>query len=102
MLNALLLFAPLTKEFVKENVYGDFIAKYRKKDQPVAIGCIVVFFITGFFLMLLNEHYMGIGDVFTNSWSIVLFVKHLLFLAMVGLGVYQGTRVMPNLAKAGK
>jgi uncharacterized membrane protein len=31
MLNALLLFAPLTKEFVKENVYGDFIAKYRKK-----------------------------------------------------------------------
>ena len=52
--------------------------------------------------MLFNEQYKGIGDVFVNNWSIILFVKHLLILAMVGLGVYQGTRVMPNLAKAGK
>jgi uncharacterized membrane protein len=102
MFNALLLFAPLTKKYVKENVYGDFIAEYRRRDQPVAIGCIVIFLITGYFLMTLNEQYKGIGDIFANSWSIILFVKHLLFLAMIGLGVYQGKRVMPNLAQAGK
>jgi hypothetical protein len=84
------------------NVYGDFIAEYRRREQPVAISCIVIFFITGYFLMLLNEQYKGIGAIFANNWSIILFVKHLLVLAIVGLGVYQGTRVMPNLAKASK
>ena len=52
--------------------------------------------------MLLNENYKGIGDILANSWSLVLFAKHILVLAMVGLGIYQGSRVIPNLAAASK
>ena len=52
--------------------------------------------------MVLNENYKGIGDILANSWSLVLFTKHILVLAMVGLGIYQGSRVMPNLAEASR
>lgn len=102
MFSALLLFSPLANKYVKKSDYGDFTAEYRRRDQPVSLSCIGVFIITGIFLTLLNEQYQGFGDVFANSWSVVLFVKHLLVLAMIGLGVYQGTRVMPRLAEAGR
>ena len=102
MVNALILFGPLASKHVNQNSYGDFIADYRRRDRPVALGCIAIFLITGLFLTLLNEQYTGLGQVFSNSWSAVLFAKHILVLAMIVLGIYQGTRVMPKLAEAAK
>jgi uncharacterized membrane protein len=102
MVNALILFGPLSRKYIGRANYGDFIAEYRKRDTPVSLGSIAVFFITGFFLMFLNEHYEGIGNIFANSWTTVLFVKHILILAMVGLGVYQGRKVMPELARVSR
>jgi uncharacterized membrane protein len=102
MVNSLLLFEPLTSKYIDKSRYGEFIAEYRAKDKPVAISCIVVFIITGLVLTLLDEQYQGFGNVFANSWSTTLLIKHILVLAMIVLGVYQGSRVMPGLAKAGK
>ena len=102
MVNALLLFTPLISKYVDKSRYGEFIAEYRAKDSPVAISCIVVFIITGIVLTLLDEQYQGFGNVLANSWSTTLLIKHVLVLAMIGLGVYQGSRVMPGLAEAGK
>jgi uncharacterized membrane protein len=102
MFNSLLLFSPLASTYVHKDVYGDFIAEYRRRDQPVALSCIAIFIITGIILMLLDTEYEGIGNIFVNTWSIMLFIKHLLVLAMIGLGVYQGKKVMPGLAVAAK
>jgi uncharacterized membrane protein len=102
MFNSLLLFSPLSSTYVHKDVYGDFIAEYRRRDQPVALSCIAIFIITGIILMLLDTEYEGIGNIFANNWSIMLFIKHLLVLAMIGLGVYQGARVMPRLALVAK
>jgi uncharacterized membrane protein len=102
MVNSLLLFGPLTSKYVSKSRYGEFIAEYRAKDQPVAISCIAIFIITGLVLTLLDEQYQGFGNVFANSWTTTLLIKHILVLAMIVLGVYTGTRVMPSLAKAGK
>lgn len=102
MANALLLFGPLSRKYVNIDVYGDFVAEYRNKDRPVALSCILVFIVTGIVMTLLNEQYQGFGNILANSWSILLFVKHVFVVMMIGLGVYQGSRVMPGLAKAGK
>ena len=102
MANALLLFGPLSTKYVSQTRYGDFIAEYRSRDAPVAIGCIAVFVITGLILTLLDEQYTGFGNIFANNWSTVLFIKHVFVLAMIGLGIYQGSRVMPGLGEAWK
>jgi uncharacterized membrane protein len=102
MVNSLLLFEPLTSKYVSQSRYGEFIAEYRAIDSPVAISCIVVFIITGLVLTLLDEQYQGFGNVLANSWSTTLLIKHILVLAMIILGVYMGSGVMPGLAKAGK
>jgi uncharacterized membrane protein len=100
MINSVILFTPLACKYVKETEYGNFIAEYRRRDQPVALSCIAVFILTGIGLTLLDEYYEGIGNVFANTWSVVLFVKHILVLAMIGIGVYIGSQIMPKLAKA--
>jgi uncharacterized membrane protein len=102
MVNSLILFGPLASKYVSKSHYGEFIAAYRAKDRPVSIICIVIFIITGLVLTLLNEQYQGFGNVLANSWSTTLLIKHILVLAMIGLGLYIGTRVMPDLAEAGK
>lgn len=46
-----------------------------------------VFLLTGFYLMLVDANYMGIGK-FNNPWSILMLVKHLLILGMIGIGFW--------------
>lgn len=46
-----------------------------------------IFLLTGFYLMLVDANYMGIGK-FNNPWSILMLVKHLLILGMIGIGFW--------------
>ena len=100
IVNSVILFGPLSKKYISESVYGDFLADYRRRDQPIAISAIAVFFVTGLGLMLLNAQYQGFGNPFANSWSAVVFAKHIIVLIMVGLGVFMGTAIMPKLAES--
>lgn len=38
--------------------------------------------------MLINKHYLGLGNFFGNSWSILIGIKHVLVLAFLALAVY--------------
>ena len=100
IVNSFILFTPLSKRYVPESSYGDFLANYRRRDQPIALSTIATFFVTGLGLMLLDPEYQGLGSIFANSWSIMVFAKHVIVLVMVGLGIYMGTAIMPRLAKA--
>jgi len=100
MANSAILFTPLSKKYVSKSTYGDFLADYRRRDKPTALTAIVVFFATGLGLMLLSPQYQGLGNIFANSWSTIVFAKHIIVLVMVGLGVYMGSAIMPKLASA--
>ncbi len=50
-------------------------------------GSLVVFGVTGIYLMLVSPHYLGVGK-FVNAWSILMLIKHILVLVMIGLGSY--------------
>ena len=44
--------------------------------------------ITGMHLMWVDPDYLGFGNFFGNTWSIIVSVKHLLVAGMVGLGFW--------------
>jgi len=67
----------LFKKYVPESACGDFLAEYRRRDQPIALSAIAVFFATGLGLMLLDAQYRGLGSIFANSWSTLTFAKHM-------------------------
>jgi hypothetical protein len=50
-------------------------------------GSLIVFMITGTQLMLIDTGYLGFMD-FGNFWGIVMLIKHVLVLAMIGLGFW--------------
>ncbi len=55
-------------------------------------GSVLIFIVTGVYLMLVNKQYVGIGR-FDNTWSTVLLIKHIVVLVMIGIGA--ATQVGP-------
>ena len=50
-------------------------------------GSILVFFVTGVHLMLVDPNYLGIGN-FSNPWAMLMLAKHIVILVMIGLGLW--------------
>ncbi len=48
---------------------------------------LVVFLITGIHLLLINTSYQGVGN-FSNAWSLVMLVKHVVVFVFFVLGFY--------------
>ena len=48
---------------------------------------LLVFLVTGVYLMFVDPNYLGIGN-FGNPWSILMLVKHLLVLGMIAIGFW--------------
>jgi len=47
----------------------------------------LVFAITGVYLMFVDSNYLGIGK-FNNFWSVMMLIKHLLLVGMIGMGFW--------------
>ena len=68
-------------------------------DHPAALSAIskrsrwwmyaslLVFILTGVYLMFVDPSYLGIGN-FNNFWSVMMLVKHLLIVGMIGMGFW--------------
>jgi hypothetical protein len=50
-------------------------------------GSMLVFFITGVHLMLVDPNYLGIGN-FSDPWALSMLIKHIVILVMIGLGLW--------------
>ncbi len=81
---------------------GAFLSEISKRSRLWVYTSLVIFFITGFYLMLVNPFYLGIGK-FNNPWSILMLVKHLVVLAMIAAGFYYNAivRVGPRVRTDG-
>jgi hypothetical protein len=80
---------------------GTFLSQISRRSRPWLYVSLVIFMITGIYLMFVNPNYLGIGN-FGNLWSVMMLVKHLLIVGMIGLGFwYNGfLRVGPMMASS--
>ena len=83
----------------KAEVAGPILSGVSKRSRPWMYASLIVFTITGIYLMLVDPSYLGIGK-FTNLWSIAMLVKHILIVAMIGLGFFYNAilRVGPMMS----
>ena len=84
---------------VLEKGGGMFLSQISKRSRPWMYGSLVIFMVTGIYLMFADPNYLGVGD-FGNFWSIMMLVKHLLVVGMIGLGFWFNAflRVGPMMA----
>jgi uncharacterized membrane protein len=84
---------------VLEKSDGMFLSQISKRSRPWMYGALVIFMVTGIYLMFADPNYLGVGD-FGNFWSVMMLVKHLLVVGMIGLGFWFNAflRVGPMMA----
>lgn len=68
---------------------GDALARsigvLGRRSRPLVITTIIVFLVTGTYLLVSSGRYDGIGNLVASTWTVMLTVKHLLVLLMLVL-----------------
>jgi uncharacterized membrane protein len=54
---------------------------------PLVLLSVVLFFMTGSYLLIANSHYAGLGDFLANTWTTLMLLKHLVVVGLIVLGV---------------
>lgn len=80
-----LIFLPVLARQLSPDALRGLLEHISARLKPYFAGSVLIFLVTGTHLMLVNDAYMGLGDIFANSWSILIVVKHVLVLAFLAL-----------------
>jgi len=78
---------------------GTALSEISKRSRPWLYTSLVIFMLTGIYLMLIDPNYLGVGN-FSNPWALMMLVKHLIVVAMLALGFWFNgiLRVGPMMA----
>jgi uncharacterized membrane protein len=83
----------------KAEIAGPILSDISKRSRFWMYASLLVFAVTGIYLTLVDRNYLGLGD-FGNPWAIAMLVKHILIVAMIGLGFFYNAilRVGPMMS----
>ena len=81
-----LIYLPAFRE-QKSEVAGPILSAVSKRSRVWMYSSLLIFMVTGIYLMFVDPNYLGIGD-FGNFWSIAMLVKHILIVAMIAMGFF--------------
>jgi len=78
---------------------GITLSEISKRSRPWLYASLIVFMVTGIYLMIVDPNYKGVGN-FGNFWAVMMLVKHILIAGMIALGFWYNAilRVGPMLS----
>lgn len=93
-----LILLPVFESHLQGTALRNMLEQVSRRLRPYFGGSLLIFMITGTHLMLINEAYLGLGNFFGNSWSILIVVKHVLVLAFLALAIYSERAFLPQIS----
>ena len=72
---------------LSKNGSGTALSEISKRSRPWLYVSLLIFIVTGTYLMLIDSGYRGFMD-FGNLWGILMLVKHLLVFGMIAMGFW--------------
>ena len=84
---ASLIYLPILEQQMQSNALRDLLEQVSARLRLLFGGSLLIFLVTGTHLMMINEDYLGLGNFFGNSWSILIIVKHVLVVAFLALAI---------------
>ena len=93
-----LVVVPVLRSAVNGPAIGRVIPAIERRALPLVIAATVIFLVTGLYLMLGDGRFSGFGHFFGSTWSTLIVIKHVVVVALVGVGVYLDLLVMPAIA----
>jgi len=93
-----ILYLPAFAKHTAE-ITGPILSDVSKRSRVWMYASLLIFIVTGVYLMIVDPNYRGVGD-FGNAWAIAMLVKHILIVAMIGLGFFYNAilRVGPMMS----
>ena len=67
---------------------GTMLADIERRALPLIVLSLVLFTITGDYLLVIDPQYEGLGQFFSSTWATLMLVKHGLVIGLVVAGVY--------------
>jgi uncharacterized membrane protein len=83
-----LIFLPIFESQIRGTALRNMLERVSSRLRPFFGGSLLIFLVTGTYLMLINNNYLGLGNFFGNPWSILIVIKHGLMLAFLSLAIY--------------
>ncbi len=83
-----LIFLPIFEGQMQGTALRNMLELVSNRFRPYFGGALLIFLVTGTYLLLINKSYMGLGHFFGNPWSALIVIKHLLVLVFLVLAVY--------------
>jgi uncharacterized membrane protein len=71
-----------------------------RRAAPLVVVSAVLFTLTGTYLLVIDPHYAGPGNVTASSWTLLMLVKHVLVLGFVALAIAVD-RLVRRIARTG-
>jgi uncharacterized membrane protein len=82
-----LIYLPVLVKNQADPLSGTILSEISRRSRSWLYGSMLIFAVTGIYLTFVDPNYLGIGN-FSNPWAILMLVKHILILAMIGMGFW--------------
>lgn len=83
-----LIYLPVLERQLQTHALRELLECVSARLRPFFGGSLLVFLITGTYLMVINKSYTGLGQFFSNPWSILMVIKHGLVFVFLALAIF--------------
>jgi uncharacterized membrane protein len=94
-----ILVIPAARAALDLQAYSNLLDSLQKRLDPLGWFCLALLAGTGLLQMSANPNYHGFLAI-DNRWAVAILVKHLVFIAMIGLSIYMTWFLLPGLRRA--
>ena len=63
------------------------LSALERRALPLVVLSVVLFIVTGTYLLFVSDRYEGLGNLFASTWTTLILLKHLVVVAFIALGV---------------
>ena len=92
------IYLPIFERQAKGNALRELLEEASRRLRFYFGSSLLVFIITGTYLMVIDEDYLGLGKIFANSWSILIVIKHVLVFVFLALAIYSERAIMGKIS----
>ena len=64
---------------------GTILQAIERQALPLVVLALVLFTVTGTYLLLIDPHYQGLGNIFASTWTRLIMAKHVVVIGLVVL-----------------
>ncbi len=94
-----LIYLPILERQMHASALCGLLEQVSARLRPYFGGSLLIFLVTGIYLMLVNPSYPGLGQIFANLWTVLIVVKHVLVIAFLALAMYAERAFLPHISE---